>query len=70
MDAKDILQSASGYQKGAITGTIAGFVLGAILKSNKFYWTIGGFLVGGYLGSLISDVYSSGSKKTEFKYFG
>ncbi len=68
MDANNILQTSSGYARGAITGGIGGFVLGVLFKSNSLYWAIGGFLIGGYAGALIAEANDT-SKKVEFKNY-
>lgn len=66
--AKNIIQTASGYTKGAITGAVGGFVLGVLFKSKPLYFAIGGFLIGGYIGGVISEANDS-SKKIVFKNF-
>lgn len=65
-NVQNILATASGYAKGATSGLIGGFVLGVLFKGNLFYWAVGGLLVGGYAGHLISEA-NDDSKKTVFK---
>ncbi len=69
IDNKGIIEIASGYKTGAITGGIIGFIIAMTVDGKPFKYTVVGIIVGGFIGYKIAEA-NDNSKKVTFKNYG